>query len=70
MAFQIRSIATCRLVNFRTGLTPGKLFQISIKREAGHFRASLASSFALRKRSVSGLLFAVLAEAKAVMLLS
>jgi hypothetical protein len=48
MAFQIRVAATWRLVNFRTGLTPGKLFQISIKREADHFRATLSSSFLQR----------------------
>jgi hypothetical protein len=56
-------------VNLRTGLTPGKLFQISMKREAGHFRAALSSSLGFRKRSLSGLLSAFLAEAKAVMLL-
>jgi hypothetical protein len=67
MAFQIRFAAVWRLVNFRTGVTPGRLFQISIKREAGHFRATLSSSLALRKRSLSALLFAPAAEANAVM---
>src|SRR5437868_4679870 len=70
MAFQIRFTAVWRLVNFRTGLTPGRLFQISTRREAGHFAASFARSVALRKRSVSGLLSASVAEANAVMLLS
>src|SRR5450432_512165 len=32
MAFQMRSLATFRLVNFLTGLTPGRLFQIASNR--------------------------------------
>jgi integrase len=38
--FPDTSCGTWRLVNFRTGLTPGKLFQISMKREADQFRAT------------------------------
>jgi hypothetical protein len=39
-----------RLVNFFTSFWPGRLFQISNKREAGHFPASWFSCFALVKR--------------------
>src|SRR5712692_2206685 len=40
MAFQILVVATCRLVKRRTGSTPGRLFQISIRRDPGHFSAN------------------------------
>src|SRR6266404_5015764 len=47
MAFQILAVATRRLVKRRTGSTPGRLFQISISRDHGHFSASAASSCGL-----------------------
>ena len=40
-AFQMRLTAVWRSLNFLTGLTPGKLFQISTRREAGQSAASL-----------------------------
>jgi len=42
MAFQIRATASSRLVNFLTGTTPGRLFQISISRPAGHWGRKFA----------------------------
>src|SRR5229473_1552782 len=52
IAFQIRVTASSRLVNFFTGTTPGRLFQISISRGPGHSAASLPSSFGLLNVSV------------------
>ena len=40
-SFQIRRTAVLRSVNLRTGCVPGKAFQISCRREAGHVAASL-----------------------------
>ncbi len=71
MAFQIRATARFRLVNFLTGTTPGKLFQISISRGPGHWAASLPSSFGLLKVSIPSALPSVcFKEAWKVMLLS
>ena len=44
MAFQMRAMAVLRSVNFFTGVAPGKLFQISIKRPPGQPSESLISS--------------------------
>jgi hypothetical protein len=38
-------------LNFFTGVTPGRLFQIATSRSAGHFAIRLASSFWLAKVS-------------------
>ena len=43
MAFQMRSTAVLRSLNFFTLSAPGRLFQISTSRAAGHFAASFAS---------------------------
>ena len=42
---RIRPAARLRFANFLSGLTPGRLFQISTIRSGGHFAASLLSSF-------------------------
>jgi hypothetical protein len=53
MASHIRVIPIWRLVNFLTGFrlskgaTPAKLFQMSTRRDVGHYAVSLASSFAV-----------------------
>jgi hypothetical protein len=39
--------AALRVVNFLTGFTPGRLFQISTNRSVGQSAASLPSSFSL-----------------------
>src|SRR3954452_10905078 len=52
MAFQIRAVATSRLVNRFTASTPGRVFQISTRRAAGHFAASAANSCELVKASI------------------
>src|SRR5437763_15608174 len=52
MAFQIRVAATFRLVNRSTASTPGRPFQISIRRDPGHLAASAASSCGVLKVSV------------------
>src|SRR5437773_8684652 len=70
MAAHTRTTAVFRLVNLFAGTTPGRAFQISTSRAAGHSSASLASSFAVAKRSTSGALLASFAVAKAVMLFS
>src|SRR6266576_1949839 len=71
MAFQIRVTATCRLVNRSTGSTPGRPFQISTSRAAGHFSANAASSCRLLKVSVSPALSVTCSpEVKAVILFS
>src|SRR5260370_37206738 len=70
MAAQTRTTAVFRLVNRLAGTTPGRAFQISTSRAAGHCSASLVSSFAVAKRSTSGALLASFAVAKAVMLFS
>src|SRR5438552_4941671 len=71
MAFQIRVTANCWLVNRSTGSIPGKLFQISTRRVAGHFSANAASSCRLAKISVSPPLSSICSlEPKAVMLFS
>jgi len=70
MAAQTRTTAVFRLVNRLAGTTPGRAFQISTSRAAGHCSANLASSFAVAKRSTSGALLASFAVAKAVMLFS
>ena len=67
MLFQIRVRAAFRLVNRCTGCTPGKLFQISTRRVAGHFSANAASSCSLLKVSPP-LPSTCSVEAKAVML--
>src|SRR5258708_39024881 len=66
MAAHPRTTAVFRLVNLFAGTTPGRAFQISESRAAGHCSASLASSFALAKRSASGALLASFAVGKAV----
>jgi hypothetical protein len=43
-ARQIRLSAICRLVNFRTGATPGRRFQISTNRFSGQAAASASHS--------------------------
>jgi hypothetical protein len=54
-AFQMRTTAVFRLVNFLIGLrssngaTPAKLFQASISREIGQSAISFASSFSVEK---------------------
>src|SRR5216683_94176 len=58
MAAHTRTTAVFRLVNLFAGTTPGRAFQISTSRAAGHCSASLASSFAVAKRSTSGALLA------------
>jgi len=50
MAFQIRSTAVARSLNFFTFSAPGRLFQISTSRAMGQLTASLASPAWLRKR--------------------
>ena len=71
MAFQIRAAATCRLVKRCTGVTPGRLFQISISLAAGQCAATAAKSSALWKVSVPSPGLSIgFEEAKAVMLLS
>jgi hypothetical protein len=71
MAFQIRVIATCRLVNRSTGSMPGKLFQISTSRAPGHFDAKAASSSTLLNVSVPSPFPSMsFEEAKTVMLFS
>src|ERR1017187_1858363 len=44
MAFQIRLTAVLRLVNLRTGVTPGRLFQISISRVPSQLAANFPNS--------------------------
>ena len=51
MAFQIRSVATFRFVNFVTAVTPGMLFQISTRRLIGQSVANSANSLWLAKGS-------------------
>src|SRR5260370_30036758 len=72
MTFQIRLTAALREVNFLTGVTPARLFQISIERAAGHETASLPRSSWELKYSASSMreALASLIEAKAVMLFS
>jgi hypothetical protein len=54
MAFQMRSVATFRLVNFVTGLTPGRLFQISTSRWGlGPIRSANCTSLAKTPPPVS-----------------
>jgi len=45
MAFQMRATAFLRSVNFFTEMSPGRLFQISIRRPRGQALAKIASSF-------------------------
>jgi hypothetical protein len=47
----MRLTAVWRSLNFLTGLTPGRLFQISTSREAGQSAASLCRPDSFRKRS-------------------
>jgi hypothetical protein len=51
MRAQMRRMAALRSVNFRTGVTPGRLFQISSSRLPGHALATSASSRSLLKVS-------------------
>src|ERR1700735_5707458 len=51
MLFQIRVAAVVRSLNFLTGVTPGRLFQMATSRSAGQPAASSASSFWLAKES-------------------
>src|ERR1019366_4599260 len=51
IVFQIRDTAVTRSLNFFTGVSPGRLFQISTSREAGQFAASFASAASLLNRS-------------------
>src|SRR5229473_1880939 len=51
MAAQTRTTAVFRLVNLFAGTTPGRAFQISTSRAAGHCSANLASSCERRNRS-------------------
>src|SRR5260370_17659815 len=51
MAAHTRTTAVFRLVNRLTGTTPGRAFQISTSRAAGHCSANLASSCERRNRS-------------------
>ena len=55
MAFQMRSVATFRFVNLVTGLTPGRLFQISTSRLlSGPIRSANCTSFAKAPKPVPG----------------
>src|SRR5579862_474826 len=47
----MRLTAVSRLVNFLTGVTPGRLFQTATSRSAGQAMVSSASSFWLEKLS-------------------
>jgi hypothetical protein len=49
--FQIRVAAVVRSLNFLTGVTPGRLFQMATSRSAGQPAASSTSSFWLAKES-------------------
>src|ERR1017187_1311721 len=51
MRFQTRLIAVLWSLNFLTGVTPGRLFQIATSLSAGQALASSASSFWLAKES-------------------
>jgi hypothetical protein len=51
MRSQIFAAAVFALLKLFTGSTPARLFQISASRSAGHFAASVASSFWLMKDS-------------------
>jgi hypothetical protein len=51
--FQIREIASLRLVNLRTGVTPGSVFQILTRREVDHSVASLINWASLLNDSVA-----------------
>jgi len=70
--FQMRLAAVGRSLNFLTGVTPGRLFQMATSRSAGHAAASSVSSFWLAKVS-NGVAVAATASSGvpcAVMLLS
>jgi hypothetical protein len=51
MFFQIRVAAVVRSLNFLTGVTPGRLFQMATRRTAGQPATSSASSCWLVKVS-------------------
>jgi len=67
---QIRPIAVLEVLNFLTGLRPGRLFQTSTSRSAGQLAANAANSAALVNRSAPERAVASSAVAWAVMLLS
>jgi len=56
-------------LNFFTGVSPGRLFQISISRAVGQFAASFARAASLVNRSELGTASASLPEPWNVMLL-
>src|SRR5579863_1403419 len=68
IAFQIRDTAVTRSLNLRTGVSPGRLFQISASRAAGQFAASFANAPSLLNRSEFGTVSASFAELWMVML--
>ena len=57
MAFQMRSVATFRFANLLTGVTPGRLFQISTSRLlSAPIRSASCSSVEKTSRQLPGLL--------------
>src|SRR5579862_7913258 len=70
IAVQIRGNALLRSVNFLTGVTPGRLFQISASRLACQVDASLPSSVRLLKLSAPSVFGTCWPAPKAVMLFS
>ena len=66
----IRYTAVLRSVNLLTGGVPGRAFQTSRKRDAGHFRTSLESSRSARNFSAPSGSFARPRDCKTTTLLA